>query len=149
MLLQTTTTEVSITADEFYTIDAYVVDQHGNQVPGETISYTPSNGTIAGVTFYPFNAGNQTVTIGWASQTIDLTISVIGGAPVYYETTGCEEIIKAGTTCQLNWTLHDQFGNMLDLNDGGGITWTVGGGCLLYTSPSPRDLSTSRMPSSA
>ena len=24
-----------------------------------------------------------------------------------------------------------------------------GGGCLLYTSPSPRDLSTSRMPSSA
>ena len=65
VLLQTTTTEVSITADEFYTIDAYVVDQHGNQVPGETISYTPSNGTIAGVTFYPYNAGNQTVTIGW------------------------------------------------------------------------------------
>jgi len=27
----------------------------------------------------------------------------------------------------------------------GGHTWT----CLLYTSPSPRDLSTSRMPSSA
>ena len=26
---------------------------------------------------------------------------------------------------------------------------TVLGGCLLYTSPSPRDLSTSRMPSSA
>ena len=25
----------------------------------------------------------------------------------------------------------------------------IGGGCLLYTSPSPRDLSTSRMPSSA
>ena len=25
----------------------------------------------------------------------------------------------------------------------------MGGGCLLYTSPSPRDLSTSRMPSSA
>ena len=25
----------------------------------------------------------------------------------------------------------------------------TGGGCLLYTSPSPRDLSTSRMPSSA
>ena len=27
--------------------------------------------------------------------------------------------------------------------------YTMGGGCLLYTSPSPRDLSTSRMPSSA
>ena len=32
-----------------------------------------------------------------------------------------------------------------DGGDGGG----GGGGCLLYTSPSPRDLSTSRMPSSA
>jgi len=33
----------------------------------------------------------------------------------------------------------------------GDITWfsQVGYGCLLYTSPSPRDLSTSRMPSSA
>ena len=29
-----------------------------------------------------------------------------------------------------------------------GIPWD-GGTCLLYTSPSPRDLSTSRMPSSA
>ena len=31
----------------------------------------------------------------------------------------------------------------------GGIGYYVSGGCLLYTSPSPRDLSTSRMPSSA
>ena len=28
-------------------------------------------------------------------------------------------------------------------------TWGASEGCLLYTSPSPRDLSTSRMPSSA
>ena len=28
----------------------------------------------------------------------------------------------------MNWTLYDQFGNLLDINDGGGITWTVGGG---------------------
>ena len=34
-----------------------------------------------------------------------------------------------------------------DLVDGGAIDRL--GGCLLYTSPSPRDLSTSRMPSSA
>ena len=31
-----------------------------------------------------------------------------------------------------------------------GLVWLIAsGGCLLYTSPSPRDLSTSRMPSSA
>ena len=32
---------------------------------------------------------------------------------------------------------------------GGGFGGLLLGGCLLYTSPSPRDLSTSRMPSSA
>ena len=44
-----------------------------------------------------------------------------------------------------------------DATERGAATWNVeyrsvgdpGGGCLLYTSPSPRDLSTSRMPSSA
>ena len=30
-----------------------------------------------------------------------------------------------------------------------GVRWRVRSTCLLYTSPSPRDLSTSRMPSSA
>ena len=30
-----------------------------------------------------------------------------------------------------------------------GVALEFGGNCLLYTSPSPRDLSTSRMPSSA
>ena len=34
-------------------------------------------------------------------------------------------------------------------NVGAGMSSTSDGGCLLYTSPSPRDLSTSRMPSSA
>ena len=38
--------------------------------------------------------------------------------------------------------------NYLDLcEEGTHVTW--GGGCLLYTSPSPRDRQKSRMPSSA
>ena len=83
VLLETSTTEVSITADESYTIDAYVLDQYGNIVPGETISYQPTNGTMVSETFYPYNSGNQTVTIGWSTQTIDLIVRVIGGVPVY------------------------------------------------------------------
>ena len=63
-----------------------------------------------------------------------------------------------GAVIQVNQTT-DSFqsdGRLVELNDGGfGVTWesrNVDGSsnaCLLYTSPSPRDLSTSRMPSSA
>ena len=37
----------------------------------------------------------------------------------------------------------------LRISNDGGKNWRDAGSCLLYTSPSPRDLSTSRMPSSA
>ena len=121
-------TSVTITADDTYEIIALVIDQHGNQVFGETITYQPTNGSMMGTTFHPYNSGIQTVTVGWSVQSIDVEIEVLGGEPVYYETVGCETVIKAGKTCELNWTLYDQYGNMLDLADGGGITWTVGGG---------------------
>ena len=39
-----------------------------------------------------------------------------------------------------NWTISDE---------SGGFSINITNDCLLYTSPSPRDLSTSRMPSSA
>ena len=120
--------EEEITADDSFTISASVEDQHGNTVPGIAISYSPTNGTMTGSTFQPYSSGVQTITVGWNSQTIDVIVTVIGGAPTYYDTTGCEDVIKAGKICVLNWTLYDQFGNLLDINDGGGITWTVGGG---------------------
>ena len=39
--------------------------------------------------------------------------------------------------------------NFLDANPKSGVIYFESESCLLYTSPSPRDLSTSRMPSSA
>lgn len=129
MTLVVEDTSTTITADEYFTIFAHVEDQHGNEVGGELITYQVTNGSMQQVkVFAPYNSGVQTVTVGWGTQTIDVTITVVGGLPVYYETTGCEDIIHAGETCQLNWTLHDQFGNMLNLEVGGGISWTVGGG---------------------
>ena len=121
-------TEETITADQSFSIVATVVDQFGNIVPGISITYSPSNGTITGTTFHPYTSGIQTVEVSGINQTINVTITVVGGSPTYYETTGCEDVVKAGETCQLIWTLHDQFGNMLNLEAGGGITWTVGGG---------------------
>ena len=48
--------------------------------------------------------------------------------------------------CTMVETGQDQ--NVILLNDGAG-NFTIGGTCLLYTSPSPRDATLSRMPSSA
>ena len=44
---------------------------------------------------------------------------------------------------------YDQFTVVIILNIGNRVVGIVVDSCLLYTSPSPRDLSTSRMPSSA
>ena len=46
-------------------------------------------------------------------------------------------ITRINAACRLNDITYSAFINALNIN------------CLLYTSPSPRDLSTSRMPSSA
>ena len=62
-----------------------------------------------------------------------------------------KKVIEALGTAKINLTgLTIEFGNGSGSGKGGG---SRGGAevtaCLLYTSPSPRDLSTSRMPSSA
>ena len=103
-------------------------DQHGNTVPGMTITYTPSNGSMIGTTFYPHRSGSQSVSVEWMGQVVTVNVEVVGGLPVSYRTTGCEDIVKAGNTCELVWTLHDQYGNELDVSVGGGITWSAGGG---------------------
>ena len=50
----------------------------------------------------------------------------------------------------VGYSMGARFANKLrELHPDRVMSLTVGGTCLLYTSPSPRDLSTSRMPSSA
>ena len=120
--------EQTITADDSFTIVAEVHDQFGNLVTPSTITYSPSNGTMNGTTFHPYSSGNHVVNVSWNGQIISVEIEVLGGAPTNYVTSGCEDVIHAGTTCELTWTLHDQFGNMLELSVGGGITWTANGG---------------------
>ena len=73
-----------------------------------------------GAIFQPYETGINRRS--WMNgQTIDeITVTE---ETHYYMTTGCESIGQAGTTCTLVWTLHDQYGNILDLVDGGGITW--------------------------
>ena len=62
--------------------------------------------------------------------------------------------LKNKDEAAMNELLHDDFkftmhksGNVLTKSDV--IKWAMSGDCLLYTSPSPRDVEESRMPSSA
>ena len=56
-----------------------------------------------------------------------------------------EEIERVRKDFGLDQPVHVQYLKFLQ----GALTGNLGNSCLLYTSPSPRDLSTSRMPSSA
>ena len=49
----TIVSSTSITADQSADVYAYAIDQHGNLVTGQTITYSVSNGSILGSTFYP------------------------------------------------------------------------------------------------
>ena len=70
------------------------------------------------------------------------TIKIVGSSTVYPFATVVAE--RFGKSTKFNTPVIESTGS------GGGLKlFCKGIGCLLYTSPSPRDLSTSRMPSSA
>ena len=96
----------TISADETITVSAYAIDQHGNLVTNEIISFSPSNGSIDpnGV-FSPYTSGAQTVTVQWigATSTLQevLDVEVLPGVPVEVTISGCNEIIHADTNLSL------------------------------------------------
>ena len=120
-----------ITSDESLEITASVVDQFGNIVAGELITYSASNGTMGGVNgniFYPFASGAQTVTVTWGTQSVDVQIAVDTGAPSHFELTGCEGVVPAGEWCDITHTLFDQYGNVLNSTEAGLLSWTTNNG---------------------
>ena len=111
------------------------------------------------VTVKTLASGNPTPAEG-DTVTFDITVRNDGGAQA--TNVSLTDSLPAGITFTGNTTTagttYDQATGLFDigtLNVGQTATLTltgtvdVGEGCLLYTSPSPRDLSTSRMPSSA
>ena len=120
----------TITADETLTINAQMADQHGNFRTGETIDITPSNGSMMGTTFMPFAAGDHTITVSHpaSGQQVVVDVTVLPGAPSYFEMSGCEGTVPAGVWCDITLDLYDQFGNMLGLSEAGNLTWTTTNG---------------------
>ena len=120
--------EATLTADDTLQLTADVVDQFGNIVPGESISFTPSNGSMAGTfgdVFQPYSTGGQTVSITWTTITVIVNVQVELGAPTDIVLTGCDGVTPAGTECEVTTTLYDQFGNIIPLSEAGALTYSV------------------------
>ena len=124
----------TITADDTLTISAAMVDQHGNAVVGEPISYTPSNGSMSSTMpnlFEPYAVGIHTVRVQHdvtSGEFIDVTVTVTEGAASYFVLSGCEGTVPAGVWCDITADLYDQFGNALLIEDAGTLTWTTTNG---------------------
>ena len=111
-----------------------MVDQHGNMVPGEPITYTPTNGSMSAVVpniFQPYAVGSHVVRVAHnvpSGEFVDVAVTVEAGAPSYFELGGCDGTVPAGVWCDITIDLYDQFGNALDLADAGNLTWTTTNG---------------------
>ena len=118
----------TITSDDTLQLTADVVDQFGNVVPGESITFSPSNGSMGGTfgdVFQPYSAGGQTVSVTWTTITVIVNVQVELGAPTDIVLTGCEGVTPAGTECEITTTLYDQFGNIIPLSEAGALTYSV------------------------
>ena len=129
--LVVTPLSATITADDTLQLTANVVDQHGNPVSGESITFTPSNGTMGGTfgdLFQPYATGGQTVTVTWGTTSIIVNILVELGAPADIVLSGCNGVVPAGTECEITTTLFDQFGNVIPLSEAGALSYSVNDG---------------------
>ena len=124
----------TITADQTLLITANMVDQHGNIVPGQPLTFTPSNGSMSATMpneFLPHAAGSHTIRVTHAitgGSFVDVGVTVLTGTPDYFELTGCSGTVPAGEWCDITTKLFDQFGNELNLSEAGNLTWTTTNG---------------------
>ena len=132
--LVVTPLSATISADDTLTISAHMVDQHGNIVAGEALTYTPTNGSMSPVMpniFQPYAVGTHVVRVQHdvaSGEFVDVSITVEAGAPSYFELSGCEGTVPAGVWCGITADLYDQFGNALDISAAGNLTWATTNG---------------------
>ena len=110
---------------------------------------------------YPWEKYSQVITRDYVSGAMENTTAVIFGD--FIQKTSRELIDNDNDYIVAHELIHHWFGDLVTCESWSNLTLNEGfanyseylweeykyGICLLYTSPSPRDLSTSRMPSSA
>ena len=114
-----------IRVDQTLNLDAKVVDINGNEVSGETISWSVSNGTLNETNVYhPWNLGHQTITAWWEGQTVLVNVTVNPGNPSYLELPSML-IAQTGIPIDITPTCYDFRGNILPLSSVGSLIWDL------------------------
>eukprot|EP00831_Metopus_contortus_P016544 TRINITY_DN1695_c0_g2_i3.p2 TRINITY_DN1695_c0_g2~~TRINITY_DN1695_c0_g2_i3.p2 ORF type:complete len:174 (-),score=18.27 TRINITY_DN1695_c0_g2_i3:22-543(-) len=138
---------VSSLDDGSLTLTVYLTDTFGNQ--GSNVTDTVNKDSVSPVSYTV--SINEAKINGANENSLSFTFSGAEvGATYNYSIDDSNGATTAVTGNGTIATLTDVISgiNVSSLDDGS-LTLTVYLTCLLYTSPSPRDLSTSRMPSSA
>ena len=121
-------------------ITALVTDESNRVVTGRDVEFSSTGGVLQNISSVTTAAGQATVELSLAgdfrNQDIVVTATVDEQEGSVLLTTSGSTISIAGPTALVS-------------GDTAELEITLTGGCLLYTSPSPRDRQKSRMPSSA
>ena len=120
---------LEISADETAQVFAYATDQYGNVVVSEVISFSSSNGTVdSSGLFSPYSVGIHTITAEWAGASSslqeNLQVNVLPGSPTTVVLSGCDDVLQAGTSCDLLGSAYDQFNNAVWFDDVGSYTFS-------------------------
>ena len=125
----------------------------GNSVPRDLDLYEYEGMTYCGVTPSPeLTAARSKKATKSISETCELVVSLKGNATVTLSNDNGEKVVMTYDEKIKTFTMDRTKSGKTDFSDDFAAVTTApthGKICLLYTSPSPRDLSTSRMPSSA
>ena len=86
---------------------------------------------------------NKSFNLNWEAFHVDISKNIL-------DNTTLSLLFDLANECDLKNAISKQFGgSLINETENRAVLHTAVRACLLYTSPSPRDLSTSRMPSSA
>ncbi|MBA46441.1 MAG: hypothetical protein CMB31_07640 [Euryarchaeota archaeon] len=134
-------TTAALNADQSLPVSAIVVDQFGNEVDGETVLWSVTNGSFsstgdlmvstttpsASVVYMPWLTGTQTITVTWGTSVETIPVVVSTGAPHHLVVSGCT-VVDAGSTCTYTWIVEDIRFNEMPALQAGTVSWTVDNG---------------------
>ena len=120
--------------------------RHVHRVAFDALSHMPLAEPLRGAALPELDGLPATVTERWPAT--DLDAVDLSALPIDHDVAPVDGVRggQAAGLARLGAFIEERLGTYLDRNQ---PEADASSGCLLYTSPSPRDLSTSRMPSSA